>query len=388
MRGSVMWRGVNILHNTGGSAALVASGSVCVSLRHTAIRVEPRHQPNTRRRRIMSASQATPSIQICRIMRPDDANIVGNVHGGTILKMIEEAGCIIGTRHCNTQTRDRCVAALARVERTDFLHPMFIGDVAHVSAEITYTSKHSVEVQVTVLSENIVTGGKKVTNKATLWYVPLSLQNVDKIIEVPPIQYSSAEQEESSKKRYEAQKLERLETIERNGDVITPVSLPEPYTVGFSQSSLIHLIGPSDCTLHGFVHGGVTMKLMDEVAGIVAARHCKTNIVTASVDAINFHRKIKKGCVITVSGRMTFTSNKSMEIEVFVDADSLVEAEKGKYRSVTAFFTYISLDKDNKPLAVPPLKLDGEEEQERFEEGKARYLQNKAKRLADQERPQ
>lgn len=38
-----------------------------------------------------------------RIMRPDDANIVGNVHGGTILKMIEEAGCIIGTRHCNTQ---------------------------------------------------------------------------------------------------------------------------------------------------------------------------------------------------------------------------------------------------------------------------------------------
>ncbi len=36
-------------------------------------------------------------------MRPDDANIVGNVHGGSILKMIEEAGCIIGTRHCNTQ---------------------------------------------------------------------------------------------------------------------------------------------------------------------------------------------------------------------------------------------------------------------------------------------
>lgn len=43
---------------------------------------------------------------------------------------------------------------------------------------------------------------------------------------------------------------------------------------------------------------GVTMKLMDEVAGIVAARHCNTNIVTASVDAINFHRKIKKGKVM------------------------------------------------------------------------------------------
>ncbi|XP_052418907.1 cytosolic acyl coenzyme A thioester hydrolase isoform X1 [Carassius gibelio] len=350
----------------------------------------------------ISNAQATPSIQICRIMRPDDANIVGNVHGGTILKMIEEAGCIIGTRHCNSQTGDRCVAALARVERTDFLYPMFIGEVAHVSAEITYTSKNSVEVQVNVLSENIVTGTKKLTNKATLWYVPLSLQNVDKIIEVPPIEYSSQEQEEAGKKRYEAQKLERTETKERNGEIIMSVSLPdrqtkEPYTVAFSQSSLIHLVGPSDCTLHGFVHGelhssqsmsGVTMKLMDEVAGIVAVRHCKTNIVTASVDAINFHRKIKKGCVITVSGRMTFTSNKSMEIEVFVDADPLVEAEKGKYRAVTAFFTYISLDKENKPLPVPPLKLEGEEEQKRFEEGKARYLQNKAKRLTDKERQQ
>ncbi|XP_039519708.1 cytosolic acyl coenzyme A thioester hydrolase isoform X3 [Pimephales promelas] len=340
-----------------------------------------------------SNAQTASSIQICRIMRPDDANIVGNVHGGTILKMIEEAGCIIGTRHCNTQNGDHCVAALARVERTDFLYPMFIGEVAHVSAEITYTSKHSVEVQINVLSENIVTGAKKVTNKATLWYVPLSLKNVDKIIEVPPIEYSSSEQEEAGKKRYEAQKFERLETKERNGEILMSVSLPdrqtkEPYTVEYSQSSLIHLVGPSDCTLLGFVHGGVTMKLMDEVAGIVAVRHCKTNIVTASVDAINFHRKIKKGCVITVSGRMTFTSNKSMEIEVFVDADSLVEAEKGKYRAVTAFFTYISLDKDNKPLPVPQLKLDGEEEQNRFEEGKARYLQNKAKRLADKERHQ
>ncbi|XP_031649918.1 cytosolic acyl coenzyme A thioester hydrolase isoform X1 [Oncorhynchus kisutch] len=339
-------------------------------------------------------SQATASsLQICRIMRPDDANIVGNVHGGTILKMIEEAGCIIGTRHCNTQPGDRCAAQLARVERTDFLYPMFIGEVAHVSAEITYASKHSVEVQVHVMSENILTGATKMTNRAALWYVPFSLEDVDNVTEVPPIKYASPGQEEEGKKRYEAQKMERLETKERNGELLMPVSAPdrttkEPYTVGFSQSSLIHLVGPSDCTLHGFVHGGVTMKLMDEVAGIVAARHCKTNIVTASVDAINFHRKIMKGCVVTVSGRATFASNKSMEIEVFVDADPLIEAEKGKYRAVTAFFTYISLDKQGKPLSIPPMKLEGDGEQRRFEDGKMRYLQNKAKRLADKERQQ
>ncbi|KAF5917396.1 hypothetical protein HPG69_006990 [Diceros bicornis minor] len=191
-----------------------------------------------------------------RIMRPDDANVAGNVHGGTILKMIEEAGAIISTRHCNSQNGERCVAALARVERTDFLSPMCIGEVAHVSAGITYTSKHSVEVQVNVMSENILTGTKKLTNKATLWYVPLSLKNVDKVLEVPPVVYSRQEQEEEGRKRYEAQKLERMETKWRNGDIVQPVLNPEPNTVSYSQSSLIHLVGPSDCTLHGFVHGG------------------------------------------------------------------------------------------------------------------------------------
>uniref|UniRef100_A0A8C6H2A7 Cytosolic acyl coenzyme A thioester hydrolase n=1 Tax=Mus spicilegus TaxID=10103 RepID=A0A8C6H2A7_MUSSI len=327
----------------------------------------------------------TPAaIQICRIMRPDDANVAGNVHGGTILKMIEEAGAIISTRHCNSQNGERCVAALARVERTDFLSPMCIGEVAHVSAEITYTSKHSVEVQVHVMSENILTGTKKLTNKATLWYVPLSLKNVDKVLEVPPIVYLRQDQEEEGRKRYEAQKLERMETKWRNGDIVQPVLNP-----------------------------GVTMKLMDEVAGIVAARHCKTNIVTASVDAINFHDKIRKGCVITISGRMTFTSNKSMEIEVLVDADPVVDNSQKRYRAASAFFTYVSLNQEGKPMPVPQLVGDSEawvgltigpdsctlcssqtslirrvvtaapeteDEKKRFEEGKGRYLQMKAKR--------
>uniref|UniRef100_A0A8C5GZE0 palmitoyl-CoA hydrolase n=1 Tax=Gouania willdenowi TaxID=441366 RepID=A0A8C5GZE0_GOUWI len=346
---------------------------------------------------MLRVSEAASSIQLCRIMRPDDANVVGNVHGGIILKMIEEAGCIVSTRHCNTQEGnvfilscfwDRCLAVLARVEKTEFLTPMFIGEVAHVTAEISYTSKHSLEVHIKVVAENILTGTKKLSNKAALWYVPCSLENVEKILDVPPIKYTNAEQEEEGRKRYDAQKLERIETKARAEEILAPLLNPEPHTVDFSQSSLIHLVGPSDCTMHDFVHGGVTMKLMDEVAGIVAARHCGTNIVTASVDAINFHRKIKKGCVLTVTGRLTFVSNKSMEIEVVVDATSLIERENRKYRAVSAFFTFISLDKDNRPLPVPPLKIAGEDEQRRSEEGKARYLQNKAKRMADKERVQ
>lgn len=68
--------------------------------------------------------------------------------------------------------QDRCLAALVRVEKTEFLSPVFIGEVAHVTAEITYTSKHSLEVQVKVMAENILTGDSfwfKVKVQASLW---------------------------------------------------------------------------------------------------------------------------------------------------------------------------------------------------------------------------
>lgn len=109
----------------------------------------------------------------------EDTNVAGIIHGGTILSMIEAAGGIISTRYCNCQNGECSVVALAGVERTDFLSPKCIGEVARVSAEITSTSKHSVQIQVNVMSENIPRGTKKRTNKATICYVPLSLKNVD-----------------------------------------------------------------------------------------------------------------------------------------------------------------------------------------------------------------
>lgn len=65
----------------------------------------------------------------------------------------------------------------------------------------------------------------------------------------------------------------------------------------------------------------------------------------------------RSGSVLTVSGRLTYTSNRSMEIEVLVDVSSLVEPEIGQYRAVSAFFVFISLDKYNRVMAVPPLKV-------------------------------
>lgn len=169
------------------------------------------------------------SIEVCRLMHPDDANIAGNVHGGTTLKLIEEGGFIIATRHCNkNRSKDEpVVAALARVERTDFLQPMYIGEVAQVHVELGYASKRSLEVKAFVWAENLVTGSRRLTNRASLWYVPLVWGSDSKVIpEVPAIEYSSREEEERGRVRYETQKRARLDKEEHLKEVLMHQSIP------------------------------------------------------------------------------------------------------------------------------------------------------------------
>lgn len=165
------------------------------------------------------------SVEVSRIMTPDDTNLAGNVHGGTILRMIEEAGGIIATRHCNKsrpEGQPAVWAALARVEQTNFVKPMFVGELATVHADLTYTSKHSLEVQVLVFAENLLNGEHKLCNKACLWYVPLSAESGDcSVNEVPPLQYKSKEDEEAGRKRYEAQ----LQSRKTKDKLLSKVSL-------------------------------------------------------------------------------------------------------------------------------------------------------------------
>ncbi|XP_072036992.1 putative cytosolic acyl coenzyme A thioester hydrolase-like [Amphiura filiformis] len=338
-------------------------------------------------------------VEVCRMMSPDDANFHGNVHGGVILKMIEQAGVIISTRHCNSQRESEgeeahvpCYTALVRVERTDFLQPMFIGEVAQLHAEITHTAHHSLEVQVKVWAENIMKGTKRLTNRATLWYLPMAVDPPHKIQTVPKMTYINKETEEAGWSRYRAQKadrerkglggapsldlsmLERMRESQENG-------LME-HTVAYAQSSLIHLAGVSDCNAVNYVYGGVTMKFMDEVAGITAAKYCKTNVVTASMDTVNFHKPIKRGSVMYFTGRPTFTSAHSMEIEVFVDTEALREGITKKERAVHAFFTFVSLSQpERKVLPIPCLQVQTDGEASRFFEGKMRYCNAKRKRI-------
>ncbi|HVN14524.1 MAG TPA: acyl-CoA thioesterase [Anaerolineales bacterium] len=118
-------------------------------------------------------------VQISQLMHLEHANLLGNVHGGWIMKLVDEAGALACMRH--SQRRVVTVA----IDSMVFRQPIRIGDLVLLTAEITYTGKTSMEVEVHVSAENPITGDRTYTNTAYLVYV--ALDNEGKPTAVPPI---------------------------------------------------------------------------------------------------------------------------------------------------------------------------------------------------------
>jgi len=324
---------------------------------------------------------------VIRLTIPSDANIYGNVHGGTILKLMEEAGTIAATRYCNMAVKrtELSIAVLVRIEHMDFLLPMMIGEVAELTSKIVYTSSHSLLVQIEVHAEDIIQGIRRKTNQGRFWYVPIDEQ--ENSVTVPPMVYDSPELRAVGEMIYNEQKTSRSQ----NNNDLSSVSCPNGFvkaaveTVPYSTCCLSFLVGKNDVSKNNVCRGGVLLKLMDECAGIVSAKHCRSNVVTACLHATNFHRMIKLGSLVTVVGQATFTSSRSMEVEVIVEFERPFDADSERHRAVDAFFTYVSLDPKGKALPVPPLKILTEEEQRRFDKGQQRYDNRKLRQQQQQQ---
>jgi len=119
------------------------------------------------------------SIIISRVMLPEDANPAGIVHGGVIMKEIDNAAGVVAVRH----TRRFCVTA--SIDRLDFHKPAFIGNLVTIKAGINMTGTTSMEIGARVETEDLPTG--KVTHLASAYLTFVALDEHRKPVEVPPI---------------------------------------------------------------------------------------------------------------------------------------------------------------------------------------------------------
>jgi uncharacterized protein (TIGR00369 family) len=131
-----------------------------------------------------------------------------------------------------------------------------------------------------------------------------------------------------------------------------------------------HMMLPQDANPSGNVHGGVIMKLIDSAAGVVAIRHARSNVVTASIDRLDFHHPVYVGNLVTLEAQLNWVGKSSMEIGVRAESEDLVS---GLIRHVaTAYLTFVALDENGRPQKIPPLPLLTEDDQRRFRMAAAR----------------
>lgn len=133
---------------------------------------------------------------------------------------------------------------------------------------------------------------------------------------------------------------------------------------------MVQPMSPQDANAAGNVHGGVIMKLIDMAGGIVAQRHTRTNVVTASVDRIDFLHSVFIGDVLSLRTSINLVGRTSMEVGVRVESENTLTGEVR--HTASAFLTYVALDKNGKPVEVPPLILETSEDKRRNREAKAR----------------
>jgi len=136
-------------------------------------------------------------ISIAQLMHPEHANILGNVHGGWIMKLVDEAGALACMRHAQ-----RRVVTVA-IDSMVFRQPIRIGDLIILNAEVTYAGRTSMEVEVQVQAENPITGERTHTNTAYLVYV--ALDDDGKPVPVPALKAETEEEKQKMEQANERQ---------------------------------------------------------------------------------------------------------------------------------------------------------------------------------------
>ncbi len=140
-----------------------------------------------------------------------------------------------------------------------------------------------------------------------------------------------------------------------------------------------HVMMPYHANPAGNVNGGVIMQLIDDAAFVIASRYARSNVVTASIERIDFHRPVHVADLLTLKGCLNMAHRSSMEIGVRVEGEHM---RTGEVRHIaSAYLTFVALDKNHKPVPIPEYTPSTRETKRRHREAlqrrEQRQLQNR-----------
>lgn len=148
-----------------------------------------------------------------------------------------------------------------------------------------------------------------------------------------------------------------------------------------AQTTLSRIMTEIDTNLLGTVHGGVIMKLVDDVAGAVAQRHSGGPAVTASMDEMAFLEAVSVGELVHAHARVNWTGRTSLEVGVRVVAEPWNKIQPPR-AVATAYLVFVALDEEGRPRQVPPVLPETEDDRRRAGEAEIRREHRLSRREA------
>jgi acyl-CoA hydrolase len=292
---------------------------------------------------------------------PEHAGAPGQIHGGRMMQWICQAGTMAASRVA------RGTVVLGALDDIDFLHPVKVGQIAILRAQVEYVGTSSLEVGVRVWGEDVITGQRTVTLNSHLVFV-----SVDEDAKPRPVAARIEPRDTGESTLVEAARQRRQQRLARFADRAGRRSGDESdgdeqiaWRFESSRSVL-----PEDALSGNMMFPGKMLMELDEAGGILSMRYCKGFVMTACLDAMDFYSPIWTHEVVTFKAGLNHVGTSSLEVGVKVLAE---KPWTGEVRhACTAFLTYVHLGTDLRPQPCRPFTPGTEAERRRWQAALAR----------------
>lgn len=165
---------------------------------------------------------------------------------------------------------------------------------------------------------------------------------------------------------------ERAAAVSRGG--------PEPRPASLSRTEICEVMEITHTNTQGIVHGGTIMRMVDNAAGIAARRHARCRVVTATMDDMSFLSPVHVGDLVTVRAMVNDAHRTSMEVGARVEVEDL-EGREHRYVA-SAHLVFVALGDDGRPVPVPPVLAETEDERRRQAQARVRRQQRLVRKAA------
>ena len=298
---------------------------------------------------------------------PEHAGAPGQIHGGRMMQWIATVGTIAASRVA------RGNVVLGAMDDIDFLHPVKVGEVALLRAQVEFVGRCSLEVGVRVYSENVTTGARAVTLSSHLVFV-----KVDERIRPVPVPDAIHPRGADEAALFEAAQVRRRHRVERlqraasrARDIADDGTEQLRWRFESSRSVL-----PEDTLFGSTMFPGKLLMDVDEAGGILSMRYNRGLVMTACLDALDFYAPISTHEVVTFKAGLNHVGSSSLEIGVKVLAEAPMTGEVR--HACTAYLTFVHLGPDMRPQPCRPFVPETPVERRRWHEA----LERRERRLA------